>query len=142
MSEQAAAAEQMAMPKHGQFCWNELATSNLEESKNFYSELFGWDLQKSDATGMEYYEFGSPGGQRVGGMWQITDDCGGAESTEKMSPRWMSYIAVDDVDRSAAKVAELGGNICVPPTDIPNVGRFCVINDPSGATFSLVTLKQ
>jgi predicted enzyme related to lactoylglutathione lyase len=56
-------------------------------------------------------------------------------------PHWMTYIAVDDVDQSAAKVWELGGKVCVPPTDIPNTGRFCVVNDPSGATFSLITLK-
>jgi predicted enzyme related to lactoylglutathione lyase len=53
----------------------------------------------------------------------------------------MTYIAVDDVDQSAAKVWELGGRVCVSPTDIPNTGRFCVVNDPSGATFSLITLK-
>jgi hypothetical protein len=48
---------------------------------------------------------------------------------------------VDDVDDRAAKVKELGGTVCVPPTDIPNVGRFCVINDPTGAAVSLITLK-
>ena len=49
---------------------------------------------------------------------------------------WMSYFTVDDVDAAAAKVKELGGNVCVPPTDIP-VGRFAVVSDPAGATFSL-----
>jgi predicted enzyme related to lactoylglutathione lyase len=53
----------------------------------------------------------------------------------------MSYVAVDKVDDSAEKIKELGGNVCVPPTDIPNVGRFCVVNDPTGATFSLIALK-
>jgi predicted enzyme related to lactoylglutathione lyase len=38
-------------------------------------------------------------------------------------------------------VTELGGKVCVPPTDIP-VGRFAVVNDPEGATFSIITLKK
>jgi len=56
-------------------------------------------------------------------------------------PHWITYIAVDDVDELVTKVWELGGSICVPPTNIPNTGRFAVINDPTGATFSLITLK-
>ena len=135
MSEKAVAAEQMAMPKHGEFCWNELATTNLEDCKSFYSELFGWQFQQNDAVGMVYNEISIAGQERFGGMYQMTEEFG------EMAPHWMSYIAVDDVDATVRKVAELGGKVCVPPTDIPNTGRFAVINDPSGATFSLLTLK-
>jgi predicted enzyme related to lactoylglutathione lyase len=53
---------------------------------------------------------------------------------------WMAYVAVDDVDAAAHRVVELGGSVCVPPTDIPTVGRFCVINDPTGGTLSLITM--
>jgi predicted enzyme related to lactoylglutathione lyase len=53
---------------------------------------------------------------------------------------WMAYVAVDDVDAKARRVEELGGKVCVPPTDIPNTGRFCVITDPTGATLSLIAL--
>jgi predicted enzyme related to lactoylglutathione lyase len=74
-------------------------------------------------------------------MFQMDKQSCGGETGEMPPPHWMSYIAVDDVDTSAAKVWELGGKVCVPPTDIPNVGRFCVVNDPTGATFSLITLK-
>ena len=56
-------------------------------------------------------------------------------------PHWMSYVAVNDVDAVAARIAELGGAVCVPPTDIPTVGRFSVINDPSGATLSIITFN-
>ncbi len=54
---------------------------------------------------------------------------------------WMPYVAVEDVDGAARRVWELGGKVCVPPTDIPGVGRFCLINDPTGATLSLITLS-
>jgi predicted enzyme related to lactoylglutathione lyase len=142
MSEQATATEQMAMPKHGTFCWNELSTNNLETCKTFYSELLGWKLERSKVTGeeMEYIEFGTEDDRKLGGMYQMGKEFCNVEG-ELPPPHWMSYIAVDDVDASAARVWELGGKVCVPPTDIPNVGRFCVVSDPTGATFSLITLK-
>lgn len=55
---------------------------------------------------------------------------------------WMPYIAVDEVDATAEKVKTLGGSVCVPPHDVPNTGRFCVVNDLNGATLSLITLKS
>ena len=138
MSEQATATVEKAMPKHGEVCWTEIATNNLEACKGFYSELFGWKLKESKATGemgMEYIEFGANESCPSGGMYQMGKEYGDAP------PHWMSYVSVDDVDAAAAKVWELGGKVCVPPTDIPNVGRFSVVSDPTGATFSMITLK-
>ncbi len=88
----------------------------------------------SDAPPVVYNEI-VVDGKHVGGIFKMGTEFGQAPS------HWMSYVAVDDVDASAAKVSELGGKVCVPPTDIPNTGRFCVINDPTGATISLITLK-
>lgn len=138
MSEQATATEQMAMPKHGTFCWNELATNNLETCQTFYGQLLGWQLKQSKMPDCEmvYTEISAGGPCGIGGMYQMGKEFGDAP------PHWMSYISVDDVDASAAKVWELGGKVCVPPTDIPNVGRFCVVSDPTGATFSLITIKH
>ena len=144
MSEQAIqAAEQTAMPKHGEFCWNELATNDVETCRNFYGELFGWKYQSSsfdspecESGGMIYNELSIDGQKQFGGMYQMPKEYG------ETPPHWMSYIAVDDVDASVQKVSELGGKVCVPPTDIPNTGRFAVVSDPSGATFSLITLKR
>ncbi len=137
MSEQAVAAtEQTAMPKHGEFCWNDLATNNPEASKSFYAELFGWQFKEGDADGMKYTEISLDGQKQFGGIWQLTEEMG------EIKPHWMSWVAVDDVDAIVEKVKELGGSVCVPPTDIPNTGRFVVINDPTGATLSLITLKH
>ncbi|MGI8466886.1 MAG: VOC family protein [Pyrinomonadaceae bacterium] len=148
MSEQTATAEQTKqMPRHGEICWNELATNDSEAARKFYGELFGWkfethnmecqnEQQNEQNTGMAYTELSLDGKKQFGGMYQITKEMG------EMKPNWINYIAVDNVDESAAKVGELGGKICLPPMDIPNVGRFCVITDPSGATFSMITMKS
>ena len=131
------------MPANGAFCWNELSTTDSDAAIKFYTELLGWEIKKSNATEacegsdappMVYNEI-VVGGEHVGGIYKMGPEFGGAPS------HWMAYVAVDDVDAKAARVKELGGSVCVPPTDIPNTGRFCVINDPTGATISLITLK-
>ena len=131
MAEQTAPAH--TMPATGTFCWNELATTDLAAAKKFYTELLGWTFKESQAAGMAYDEV-VVGGQHIGGIYQMGTEFGNAPS------HWMSYVAVDDVDARAKQAEELGGKVCVPPTDIPNVGRFCVINDPTGAALSLVKL--
>jgi predicted enzyme related to lactoylglutathione lyase len=122
------------LPANGAFCWNELGTTNLEAAKKFYTELLGWKLKESNAAGMAYNEI-VVNGQEVGGMYQMGAEFGNAPS------HWMAYVAVDDVDAKAQQAEELGGNVRVPPRDIPNVGRFCVINDPTGATIALIKLR-
>ena len=124
------------MPKHGEFCWNDLATNNPEASKTFYAELFGWQFKEGDVDEMNYSEISLDGQKSFGGIWKITAEMG------EIKPHWMSWVAVDNVDAIVEKVKELGGSVCVQPTDIPNTGRFVVINDPLGAALSLITLKH
>ena len=140
MSEQTATATAEKTPgenpyPHGSICWTELASKDLEAAKKFYGELLGWKLEGSQSAGMNYTEI-VVGDKHVGGMYQLTEECGGADAPS----RWTSYVAVDDVDAAAGRVEELGGKVVMQPMDIPNVGRFCVISDPTGATISLIKL--
>jgi predicted enzyme related to lactoylglutathione lyase len=121
---------------HGSICWTELATQDAEAAKKFYSELLGWKLETSQAAGMNYTEI-VVGDKHVGGIYQLDPEC---EQQANAPSRWMSYVAVDDVDAAAGRVEELGGRVVMQPMDIPNVGRFCIISDPTGATISLIKL--
>ena len=118
-------------PTTGEFCWYEINTPDLEAAKKFYGDVFGWTFEEIPMDGFNYPLL-HKGGMACGGMMHMT-----GPQWEGVPPHWMSYIAVDDVDASAAKVKELGGGVCVEPMDIPNVGRMAVVNDPDGATFSL-----
>jgi predicted enzyme related to lactoylglutathione lyase len=51
-------------------------------------------------------------------------------------------VTVDDVDATARTALQLGGKVLMGPQDIPNVGRFCVIQDPQGAVISAITYKS
>ena len=133
---------EQTMPANGSFCWNELSTTDDQAAINFYTQLLGWEIKSSNATAgegsdappMVYNEI-VVDGKHVGGIYKMGPEQGGAPS------HWMAYVAVDDVDAKAAQVTELGGKLRVPPMDIPNTGRFCVLDDPTGATIALITLK-
>jgi predicted enzyme related to lactoylglutathione lyase len=127
---------EQTMPANGTFCWNELTTTDLDAAQNFYKALLGWEIKEGTAPGggIRYNEI-VVGGRHIGGMFQSGPECGG-----EMPPQWRLYVAVEDVDASARRVEELGGKVVFPPTDIPSVGRFCVINDPTGAAISLIRL--
>ena len=50
---------------------------------------------------------------------------------------WMAYVYVDDAAVATEKARTLGATICKEVTDIPGVGWFSVITDPTGATLVL-----
>ena len=54
-------------------------------------------------------------------------------------PHWGTYVTVEDVDATARKAEALGAKTLVPPTDIPKVGRFCMLQDPQGAVIAAIT---
>ncbi|MGH9768324.1 MAG: VOC family protein [Blastocatellia bacterium] len=118
----------------GSVCWNELMTSDVAKAGAFYTALFGWSLKESSGD-MHYTEFGNKG-RMIGGMMPMD-----GPQFQGVPPYWGIYFAVDDCDAMVEKAKGLGGAICHPPTDIPNAGRFAVIQDPQGAVFSIIKLS-
>jgi uncharacterized protein len=116
-------------------CWVELACRNTEEAKTFYTSVLGWQCKLSDMPAFEYNEW-YVGERAIGGMMAMTEEWG------DMPAHWMLYFAVDDCDAMVEKAVASGGKVCVPPTDIDNVGRFSVLSDPQGGVFSVITLKE
>lgn len=114
-------------------CWTELASRDSDASETFYCDLLGWSSAKDTNPDMPYTMF-SVEGQQQAGMLQMTEEWG------DVPPHWMVYFAVEDCDASVALAESLGGEICVPPTNIETVGRFAVITDPQGAVFSIIAL--
>ena len=121
-----------AMKQYGVFSWNELTTGDLEGAKAFYGALLGWTFQEVQVGDMTYTII-KMADKEVGGMMATPPEA------EGMPPMWGAYVTVDDVDARVAQVEELGGKVCVPPQDIPDMGRFAVINDPQGAMLGLIT---
>jgi predicted enzyme related to lactoylglutathione lyase len=118
--------------QHGAFSWFELMTSDVDGAKKFYANLFGWATEAMPMGDMNY-TIVKVGEEGLGGIMATPPQAAGSP------PNWGVYVTVNDVDATARKAEELGGKIIVPPTDIPTVGRFCVLQDPQGATISAIT---
>ena len=123
-------------PTHGMFCWNELMTRDTAAAGKFYAELIGWTPTDSGMPGMDYSMM-KVGDKDAGGMMAMP-----AEMPAEVPSHWTAYVTVDDVDAAAGKVESLGGKLLVPPQDIPTVGRFCVVQDPTGAALGLITFPE
>ena len=123
---------EMDMKQVGAFSWNELMTTDVKAAKAFYGELLGWGMQDMNSAGMDY-TMAKLGDKEIAGMMAIPDKAAG------MPPTWGGYVTVTDVDQMLTRVEKLGGKICVPAQDIPDIGRFAVIRDPQGAMLSLIT---
>jgi uncharacterized protein len=114
---------------HGQYCWYELTTPDVDAAKKFYPRFTAWGTQKFDND----YTMFTTGGTPLAGIFRLNDDM----QQQGVPPNWMPYVEADDIDETAKKAASLGGAVVVPPQDIPDTGRFAVLRDPQGATFGI-----
>lgn len=112
-------------PVHGEFCWDELHTSDPKAAGGFYGEIVGWKFQAETRGGMHHLL--RWGEKNRGGMVKTRDG----------AVRWLGYVKVDDVDALAKRSVSLGGKVVVPPTDLPKLGRLATILDPTGAELAL-----
>jgi len=114
------------------FFWYDLMTTDVASASKFYSSVVGWITADSGMPGMNYTIF-STGGVGVAGLMPLPTEAG----APKM-PVWSVYVHVIGVDDYASKVVDAGGAILLAPSDIPGVGRFAVVADPTGAAFEIM----
>lgn len=119
------------MSFHGNPCWYELGTSDLDAAGRFYTRILGWQVVGSGMPGFDY-RLARAGDDMVAGLMSNV----GQEGSPP--PNWVIYFAVDDCDGSAAESAAGGGSVLRGPADIPGTGRFAVAADPQGAVFGLL----
>jgi predicted enzyme related to lactoylglutathione lyase len=98
----------------------------------FYGKLFDWTLEDTPMA-HDTYTVIKVGEGTGGGM--MKHPMPGAPSM------WLPYVAVDDIHASTGKVKELGGKVLLEVQEIPNVGWFSVIMDPTGAALALFKPK-
>ncbi|WP_404788482.1 VOC family protein [Altericista sp. CCNU0014] len=121
--------------QQGAFSWCELMTTDLQGAEEFYKQLFGWTFEDGPVDGIEYRVI-SAGGQQVGGIAAMP------AGMQQNSPIWGTYVTVENVDAAAQMAETLGGRVLMPPRDIPNVGKFALIQDPQGAVISAITYSS
>jgi hypothetical protein len=117
----------------GALVWNELSTRDTAAAKAFYGEVFGWEAESSDATGMEYTEW-RLAGETIGGMMSMP-----SEVPQEVPAYWLAYFGTADCDATVASATGRGATLVVGPVDIP-IGRFAVLSEPTGAVFAVIAL--
>jgi uncharacterized protein len=133
----------------GSLNFNGLSTRDVEGAKAFYGAVFGWQTL-TVGGGNEMWTlpgYGDHLEESTPGLREMVAEMGGPAGFEDVvaslnpipddqpdvRPHWSVTFATDDADATAAKAAELGGTVVVPPFDAPWV-RMTLIADPAGAT--------
>jgi uncharacterized protein len=119
--------------KPGTFCWVELGTSDNTAAKNFYTQLFSWDFEDKPMGPDDVYTILKLDGKDVGGLYKLMPDM----VAQGIPPHWMSYVSVTSADETAEKAKAEGATIMNGPFDVFTIGRMAVIQDPTGAVFSI-----
>ena len=117
------------MTPFGLFCWDELLSTDGARDTAFYAEVFDYEIQTMSVTEDDYHMLKHGDALRAGVIEKPKDAPG--PST------WLSYVRVEDVDGMCEKARGLEAQVWVEPRDIPNIGRFAVLGDPTGALFAL-----
>ena len=114
----------------GRFFWNELHTTDPTSALEFYEKVIGFSHQSMDMGPGGTYHVVSKGGVDRGG---VTSHLKGG-----VAPHWLPYVAVDDPDATIARAKRLGATIPMNAEDIPGVGRFGILKDPTGAVLAIM----
>ena len=122
------------MTTHGTFVWHDLMTTNPQAAQTFYSHVAGFGTLPFEGADPPYTMF-TVGGAPVGGVAQMDEGL----RVAGVPPHWIPYVGVTDINGSAQQIAQLGGTIIVPVTEIPTIGHFAIAQDPQGATLAIYT---
>jgi predicted enzyme related to lactoylglutathione lyase len=113
----------------GTFSWADLSTTDTEAAKRFYTDLFGWDYEDQPMPGDGgVYTMLRRDGKQVAALFQ---------AREGMPTFWNSYVTVESADSAATRANDVGGTLMAEPFDVMDVGRMAVVQDPTGAVFSV-----
>jgi uncharacterized protein len=115
------------------FAWYELLTTDVAAAGAFYGKVVGWGAKDASTPELAYTVL-TAGEVPVGGLMDLPEEGRRLGAT----PRWVGYVAVDDMDAMATRIRRRGGAVLLPPTD-SNIGRVSVVADPQKATFALVS---
>jgi uncharacterized protein len=121
----------------GRIGWVDLTVEDAPRVRDFYQSVVGWNVEACDMGGYSDFTMLVPAtGEPVAGV------CHARGVNAGLPPVWMVYFTVDDVDASAARTAELGGEVLVAPKDMGSYGRYAVVRDPAGAVAALFESKR
>ena len=114
-------------------CWVDLQTSDQDAARAFYAGVLGWEFDERPMPDGAVYAMAQLGGRNAAAIAPQNPD----QAAAGAPPMWNTYLAVDDVDATTARVADAGGTVAMEPFDVMDAGRMSFVADPSGAFVGL-----
>ncbi|HEX6488564.1 MAG TPA: VOC family protein [Candidatus Dormibacteraeota bacterium] len=108
--------------------WVDLSTSDPAAAHQFYSKVFGWQIEVSPDPQYGGYAMAKVDGHDVAGI--------GPQMAPGAPPAWSVYIGTTDAGGLAQKVQAAGGTVVAPAFDVGDQGKMAVFQDPTGAFIS------
>ena len=118
----------------GRFVWHDLMSKNVSGAKRFYGELLGWRFEDTKRNGRPYV-LARMANESVAGIVDVS-------AIEGAGAQWISFMSVDDVDKTVAFVQSSGGKVLLEPREVPSIARAAVVADPQGAPLGLAHLRR
>ena len=112
----------------------ELNTTDVDKAKEFYSQMFGWAFEEMPTGPGETYTLIKVGEGTGGGM--LKNPMPGVPSF------WLAYVLVDEIGAATTRAKSLGARIVKDSVEVPGMGWFSIIADPTGAALALWQAKQ
>jgi len=109
--------------------WVELSTHDAAGSRDFYSKLFGWNVEVNPDPQYGGYGMAKVGSHEVAGI--------GPKMSPETPTAWSVYIGTTDAAEATKTAEQAGGKVIMKPLEVPNMGTMAVFQDPSGAFISV-----
>lgn len=109
---------------YGRFVWYDLINSDEAGAIDFYTRLFGWQVEDMDMGPAGVYKMWGDGKEPRGGFMD--------KPAPDVPAHWVGYVSVENIEDTVNRVQNNGGKLLNPIMDIPDVGRFAPFTDPTG----------
>jgi predicted enzyme related to lactoylglutathione lyase len=110
-------------------CWVDLMTSDIERSRGFYCELFGWAAQEPNEDFGGYFNFAKDGAMVAG--------CMASQPDSGLPDVWSVYLATDDAAKTVGAAVGNGGQVHVAAMDVGDLGAMALVTDTTGAAIGV-----
>ncbi len=111
--------------------WTELHSQDVNADLTWLKATFGFETSEMPMPNGETYVVLNDNGEGIGGIMKAVMP--GAPSA------WITWVQVSDCDATVARVKQHGGNALGEIMEMENVGRMCVVQDPTGGVFGVIT---
>jgi len=109
---------------YGRFVWYDIINGDEAGAVDFYTKLFGWQIEETDMGPAGVYKTWTDGKEPRGGFMD--------KPAPDVPAHWVGYVSVENIEETVARIENYGGKLLNPVMDVPEVGKVVPFMDPTG----------